>query len=120
MNTELSNKILFLVDFSWLYNKYYYGVVVNSLKEPEPSINDEELSNRISTYLDKHLSNIRYALGDIKIVLVLDPKTSNLINSKIYSGYKAQRDTEIKHEVYKFQPQVIKTLSKKSPVPIYS
>ena len=113
MNTELPNKTLFLVDFSWLYNKYYYGVVVNSLKEPEPSINDKELAERISIYLNNHLSNISKLLGDTEVILVLDPKTSDLVNSKIYSGYKAQRDTEIKHEVYKFQPQVIKALSKK-------
>ena len=123
MNIELSKnedydyrnvprEVLFLVDFSWLYNKYYYGVVVNSSKEKGTDLSDKKVSDKIAMYLKSHLSSIRDTLGNVKMLLVLDPKTSNLINSQIYEGYKAQRDTEIKNKVYRFQPRVISILSK--------
>ena len=106
--TELSEKTLFLVDFSWLYNKYYFGVLANNA---EKGYDDEDLSCKIADYLRCLLENIRYFfLCKCDIQLILDPPTSNLVNTKVYEGYKAQRPTELKSKVYKFFPRVIEIL----------
>ena len=107
---------LVLIDFSWLYNKYYY-VAKYSLSQ-EGIIDRDKLESTLLRMLSQFLTLIKRSYQDVKVALALDSPTSTLKNSKIFEGYKQNRNKEEKKEVYSFLnsilEQLVKTLDSKS------
>ena len=89
---------LLLIDFSWLYNKYYFVAKYNNSLEPT-----RDLSPTVLRMLEEFLSLVErsYARTKMKVLLALDSPTSSLKNFELCSEYKQNRDKEGKKEVYK-------------------
>jgi DNA polymerase-1 len=108
---------LVLIDFSWLYNKYYY-VAKYSLSSQEGIIDKDKLESILLRMLLQFLTLIKRSYREIKVALALDSPTSTLNNFKIFEGYKQNRNKEEKKEVYSFLnsilEQLVKTLDSKS------
>jgi 5'-3' exonuclease len=106
-------KTLILIDFSWLYNKYYY-TAYNSYSVAFKEENPEEVLERI---LREFLTLVE-RVYKCRIFMVLDSPTATLKNFKLFEGYKQNRNKEEKKEVYKpFNKTVMaltKTLNSKS------
>ena len=86
---------LVLIDFSWLYNKYYY-VAKYSLSSQEGTIDKDKLESILLRMLLQFLTLIKRSYQDIKVALALDSPTSTLNNFKIFEGYKQNRNKERK------------------------
>ena len=102
-------KRLILIDFSWLYNKYYYVTTYSASLSSEKINIEETLENRLLQFL----TLISKSYPNSKVLLALDPPTSTLKNKVIYSGYKQNRDKESKKEVYRYLVYIIKRISAK-------
>ena len=103
-------KRLILIDFSWLYNRYYY------VASSTPSVHDNEKKDvkvTLERMLTQFLQLVHRSYPSSKIFLALDPATSSLKNKAIFEGYKQNRDKEAKKEVYQFIVDIIKNLSAK-------
>lgn len=103
---------LILIDFSWLYNKYYY--VTKSIvdgKNVLPEQKGEEIYNTLLRMLSQFLGLVKEKCFASKIVLVLDSPTSSLKTSVEYDGYKQNRNKEEKKEVYKCLRDVVGALA---------
>ena len=99
-------KRLILIDFSWLYNRYYYVAHYNASVSEEPIDVEATLERMLSQFL----TLIHRSYPSAKILMALDPATSTLKNKVIFEGYKQNRDKEVKKEVYKYISNVIKYL----------
>ena len=103
---------LILIDFSWLYNRYYY---VAKYQADAKGISFEEKSTFIKTQLLNMLTgffkNVKEKCFTAKIILALDTPTSQLIGCPSKEGYKQNRDKEEKNEVYQNLNNIIATLS---------
>lgn len=98
---------LLIIDFSWLYNKYYYVAKYNT------GFTDcENLYADTARMLEQFLTLIEKCYPKVKVVLALDSPTSSLNNYKLYAGYKQNRDKESKKEVYKELNSVLLRLKK--------
>lgn len=98
---------LILIDFSWLYNRYYYVVTYNASMSSE-KVNIEE---QLETKLLQFLTLVSKSYPGSKIILALDPATSTLKNKGIFEGYKQNRDKVAKKEVYRYLVYIIKKIS---------
>ena len=96
---------LILVDFSWIYNKYYYVAKVRPLRE------DNNLTPQLYDMLYRFFTLVDKNYPSSKKFLVIDPPLSGTENIKIYSDYKQQRNKEEKKRVYKDIKQIIGKLS---------
>ena len=98
---------LILIDFSWLYNRYYYVASYNASMSSEKANIEESLERMLLQFL----SLVKKSYPHSKVMLALDPSTSTLKNKTIYDGYKQNRDKESKKEVYRYLVYVIKRIS---------
>ena len=90
---------IILIDFSWLYNKYYF--VAKQKQGDTCSI--------VKSMLTQFLSKVNTSYNTL-VYIVLDPPTKNTVNYSLNKAYKQQRDTNSKVEVYKCLPEVVKHL----------
>ena len=99
-------KRLILIDFSWLYNKYYYvaSYVVSQ------NTDNSDLTSVFLRMLTQFLLLVEKSYMDARILMALDPSTSSLKNKGIFEGYKQQRNKEEKKEVYSYLPHIVKSL----------
>ena len=95
-------KNLILIDFSWLYNRYYF---VASQRVEEGLVARETLS-----MLSQFLKLIESSYKSAKVIAALDSPTSSLINFSICPFYKQNRDKEGKKKVYKDLDWIVKEL----------
>ena len=89
-------KNLILIDFSWLYNRYYFVAKQNNT---DTSITN--IPNIVTDMLTQFLSIVGDKYSKAKVILALDSPTTSLKNFEIYPEYKQNRDKEVKKEVYK-------------------
>ena len=104
-------KRIILIDFSWLYNKYYY-VAKYSASQKESLDSEESLSEVVLRMLKQFLNLVKNSYKDYFVLLALDSPTSTLKNSSIFEGYKQNRNKEEKKEVYKEINNIIKGINK--------
>jgi 5'-3' exonuclease len=102
-------KRLILIDFSWLYNRYFYVASYN-VSTSESNLEVQEVLERM---LLQFLTLVHRSYPSAKIMLALDPSTSSLKNKAVFEGYKQNRDKEAKKEVYKYITDIISSLHKK-------
>jgi len=102
-------KKLILIDFSWLYNRYYYVAAYAKTQEKEKL--------NIEATLFKMLSQFLTILGnsyeEAHVFMAMDSPTSTLYNFQLFLGYKQNRNKEEKKEVYAYLTDIVKKLSKK-------
>ena len=98
-------KKMVLVDFSWLYNKYYYVAKGTFSIKEKVDIKD----NLLRMFL-QFFRKIEESYKNVKIILVMDSPTTTLNNYKIFEGYKQNRNKEDKKEVYHFFDEILKRL----------
>ena len=103
---------LILIDFSWLYNRYYY---VAKCQADTKGISAEEkpewIKATLLNMLTSFLNIVKEKYFTAKVLLALDTPTSELVGSPSKEGYKQNRDKEEKHEVYQNLKSVIYALS---------
>lgn len=109
-------RTLILIDFSWLYNKYYFVASYALGNDIKGNFNDT-LENILYRMLYEFLVRI-VSINKVKVILALDSPTSTLNNYKIFEGYKQNRNKELKKEVYSILDDIllrlIKSLDSKS------
>lgn len=99
------------MDFSWLYNKYYY--VAKYAAAQEGSLDSSKnLDLVVSRMLSQFFTVVRNSCQNTRVFLALDSPTSSLKNFEIFEGYKQNRNKEEKKEVYKNINSIIKNLNK--------
>ena len=100
-------KRLILIDFSWLYNRYYYVASYNA------SINSEnkDIAAALERMLLQFLTLVEKYYPNTKVFMALDPSTSSLKNKSLYEGYKQNRNKEAKKEVYRHLVYIVKRIS---------
>ena len=99
---------LILIDFSWLYNKYYF---VAKVKPLQTSTSPEALKPQVHDMLLQFLSLVAKNYGNSRVLLVLDSPLSTTANAALCVEYKRNRDTEGKKEVYKYFKDIVGKLS---------
>lgn len=104
-------KDLILIDFSWLYNKYYF-VSSFALSNDIKGTFSEDVESYLYRMLSQFLTRVETCYFKAKIVVALDSPTCTLNNYKIYEGYKQNRDKEIKKEVYSCLDSILQKLVK--------
>ena len=109
-------KRLILIDFQWLYNRYYYVASYNTSMSEEPV----DLRGVIERMLRQFLLLVHRSYPSAKVLMALDPATSTLKNKAIFEGYKQNRNKEAKKEVYYFIVDIIKILSAKLDSEVFS
>lgn len=100
-------KRLILIDFSWLYNRYYYVASYGSSEGPV------DIRANLERMLLQFLTLVHRSYPSARVLMALDPATSTLKNRAIFEGYKQNRNKEAKKEVYFFIMDIIKILSTK-------
>ena len=86
-----------LIDFSWLYNRYYFAASYALGNDFKGNFNDT-IENNLYRMLHEFLTRV-INTNKVKVILALDSPTSTLNNFKIFEGYKQNRDKELKKEV---------------------
>ena len=104
-------KRIILIDFSWLYNKYYY-VAKYAVTQKGSLDSDKSVDETTLRMLKQFLNIMGNSYEDTRIILALDSPTSTLQNSLIFEGYKQNRDKEEKKEVYKNINKIITYINK--------
>lgn len=107
---------LILIDFSWLYNRYFY--VASSA--PNFDREKKDLESTLERMLLQFLTVVHRSYPSARILMALDPATSALKNKAIFEGYKQNRSKEAKKEVYKYINSIIKGLSSKLDAVVFS
>ena len=102
---------LILIDFSWLYNKYYFVSSFALGNDIKGNFNDD-VESYLYKMLYQFLTRVKTCNNGAKIMLALDSPTTTLHNFKLYEGYKQNRDKELKKEVYSCLDNVLKKLIK--------
>ena len=101
---------LILIDFSWIYNKYYYVAKVRPLREDN---SPEAVGETACDMLLQFFRRIGSSYPSARIILALDPPTTTTGNYSLCEDYKQNRNKEEKKEVYSVFKQIVGTLSKK-------
>lgn len=99
-----------LVDFSWIYNKYYYVAKVKPLRE---SSKPEDIMLQVEDMLYRFFTLVEKSYPSAKVLLVLDSPLSTTSNISLNSNYKQNRNKEEKKEVYKCFKDIVGLLSQK-------
>lgn len=110
------SETLILIDFSWLYNKYYF---VASYALENNKFKEDGLEKNLYRMLYEFLKRI-VSMNKVKIILALDSPTSTLNNFKIFEGYKQNRDKELKKEVYSVLDNILLKLIKSLDSKVFS
>lgn len=95
-----------LIDFSWLYNKYYYVAKFNNSESELP------VHPTLLRMLKEFLLLVHRNYPEAKFLIALDSPTSTLKNFKICKDYKQNRNKEEKEEVYKPLDFIVRSLVK--------
>lgn len=103
-------KRIILMDFSWLYNKYYY-VAKHAVSQQDNLDTNKDVSEVVLRMLKQFLSIVKNSYRGSKVILALDSPTSTLKNFSIFEGYKQNRNKEEKKEVYKDINSIIRGLN---------
>ena len=98
------------MDFSWLYNKYYYVAKYSATQQGSFDA-EKGIEKTVFRMLSQFFNIVRNSY-EAKIILALDSPTSALKNKAIFEGYKQNRDKEEKREVYRDINKIIKNLNK--------
>ena len=104
-------RTLILIDFSWLYNKYYY-VAKYSLSQDRGELSKENFRETLLRMLRQFLNLVNKSYPNSKIMLALDSPTTSLKNYKLFDGYKQNRNKEEKKEVYSYLDKILIDLIK--------
>ena len=99
-----------LIDFSWLYNRYYFAASYALGNDFKGNFNDT-VENNLYRMLHEFLTRV-INTNKVKVILALDSPTSTLNNFKIFEGYKQNRDKELKKEVYSILDSILLRLVK--------
>ena len=99
-----------LIDFSWIYNKYYY---VSKIKPVIEGGRQKEDQFQVYDMLYRLFSLIEKSYPSSKILLVLDSPLSTTENYSLCPTYKQNRNKEEKKEVYKAFKAIVGKLSQK-------
>lgn len=99
---------LILIDFSWLYNRYFF---IAKSKPLCTNPSKEELATEVRRMLFQFLTLAGKSYPSAKVMLTLDPPTSSLENFKLNENYKQNRDKEAKKEVYAIIKDVVLSLA---------
>ena len=102
---------LILIDFSWIYNKYYYVAKVRPLHTNKERESSEYLIPNVRDMLFRLFGLIEKSYPSSKVYLVLDPPLSSTENFSLCSDYKQNRNKEEKKEVYKNFKRVVGELT---------
>lgn len=102
-------KKLILIDFSWLYNKYYHVAEYSVLKEKGEAFKNI-LRNNLLKMLTQFLELAQKSYHEDRFIVALDSPTSSLNNYKLFEGYKQNRNKEEKKEVYSYLEEILKKL----------
>lgn len=98
------------MDFSWLYNKYYYVAKYSATQQGSFDA-EKGIEKTVFRMLSQFFNIVRNSY-EAKVILALDSPTSTLKNKTIFEGYKQNRDKEEKREVYRDINKIIKNLNK--------
>ena len=101
---------LILVDFSWIYNKYYYVTKTRPMRTLKELQSDEYLVPTLSDRLLRLFNLIGKNYPTSRVLLVLDPPLSSTENFALCEDYKQNRDKKEKEKVYKRFKDVVGTL----------
>ena len=104
-------KRIVLMDFSWLYNKYYYVAKYAVLQQDSLDTN-KDVGEVVLRMLEQFFNTVKNSYKDTNVILTLDSPTSTLKNIAIFEGYKQNRNKEEKKEVYKDINEIIRSLNK--------
>lgn len=99
------------MDFSWLYNKYYY-VAKYAVSQQDSLDTNKNISEVVLRMLKQFFNIVKNCHKNTNIILALDSPTSTLKNISIFEGYKQNRDKEEKKEVYKDINSIIQNINK--------
>ena len=102
---------LILIDFSWLYNKYYYVAKVRPLHTPKELQSNDYLVPTIRDMVLRFCTLINKSHPTANVMLVLDPPLSSTENYSLCEEYKQNRNKEEKKEVYKRFKDIVGQLS---------
>ena len=100
---------LILIDFSWLYNKYYY-VAKGSFSINDKECRMKEIKDNLLRMLLQFFRVLEESYAGVKIVSVLDSPVTTLESYKIFEGYKQNRNKEEKKKVYRSFDEILKKL----------
>lgn len=103
---------LILIDFSWLYNKYYYVAKVRPMRTTKELESNDYLVPTIRDMFLRFFSLVEKSHPTAHVMLVLDPPLSSTINFTLCEEYKQNRNKEEKKEVYKRFKDIVGELSK--------
>lgn len=98
------------MDFSWLYNKYYYVAKYSATQQGSFDA-EKGIEKTVFRMLSQFFNIVRNSY-EAKVILALDSSTSTLKNKAIFEGYKQNRNKEEKKEVYRDINSIIKNLNK--------
>ena len=102
---------LILVDFSWIYNKYYYVAKTRPMHTLKELNSDEYLVPTLRDMLKRLFNLIGKSYPMARVLLVLDPPLSSTENFSLCQDYKQNRDKEEKKQVYKRFKDIVGGLS---------
>lgn len=102
---------LILIDFSWLYNKYYYVARTKPLHTLKELESKEYLVSELMRMLTQFFSLVEKSYPRTKVLLVLDPPLSSTENFSLCEEYKQNRNKEEKKKVYENFKEVVGELS---------
>lgn len=104
---------IILIDFSWLFNKYYYVALYNAKsKGVLETEQDSVVKTTVINMLSQFFKVVKEKYFAARILLALDTPTSKLVGNPSKEGYKQNRDKVEKSKVYKNINSVIAQLSK--------
>lgn len=104
---------LILIDFSWIYNKYYYVAKTRPMRTLKELDSDEYMVPTLSDMLYRLFSLIEKSYPQARTFLVLDPPLSSTENFSLCEDYKQNRDKEEKKKVYRRFKDIVGRLSMK-------
>lgn len=104
---------LILIDFSWIYNKYYYVAKVRPMRTSKELESTDYLIPTIRDMFLRFFSLVEKSHPSVHVLLVLDPPLSTTENYSLCEDYKQNRDKEEKKKVYKGFKEIVGELSLK-------
>ena len=103
---------LILIDFSWLYNKYYYVAKVRPLRKPEELESNDFLVPVIKDMIFRFCTLVSKSHPSASVFLILDSPLSTTENYSLCEEYKQNRDKAEKKKVYERFKDIVGELSK--------
>ena len=106
---------LILIDFSWIYNKYYYVASTRPLHTLKDLRSNEFLVPTIRDMFLRFFSLIEKSHPTAHVLLILDPPLSSTENFALCEDYKQNRNKEEKRNVYERFKDIVGELSQQAP-----